>query len=132
VHIPKLNIIISNQKLFLKKAATLFMASIALVPLIHYKLYIPATLYIGSLLILHLLFLYMYFMQVPWREIGKNKKALSLRLTSIIFLIYLLTLIKLEGETTVVITRLILVFIIHLLILLFMMVIKISLQPQRH
>ena len=123
-----MRVTISNQELFIKKALTLFIATIVLVPLIHFKLLIPAGIYISGLIFLHLFFIYLYFSKVPWKEIAKNKQALTLRIVGVAFLIYLLTILKFEEQSILLILNVLAAFLIHLLILLFMMVVKVQLR----
>ena len=126
-----MKIYLSNPDLFFKKVLTLFLATVLLVPLIQFKLLIPAMAYVGGLIILHLFFFYIYFSNVPWREISKDKKSLILRLVAVLFFIYLLTLLKFQGNSFVILFNISAAFFIHLLILFFMMTLRISRDQNR-
>ena len=121
-----MRIYLTNRSLFIKKTVTLLLTTLALVPLVHYKLMVPAVVYVAGLLLLHAFFLYLYFSRVPWQEFKKDKKGLTLRIVALTFFIYLLMLIKFEGSTITVLLNLAGAFIIHVFILLFLMVIKVK------
>jgi hypothetical protein len=129
--IKYMKIVISDPKLFYKKCLVLFISTVVLIPLIQYKYLIPAMLYVGGLLILHLFFFYMYLVRVPWREFSRNKSALMLRVFSVLFLIYILTILKLQGDSIKIIINLIGIFVVHVLILLFLMVIRLEFSPKQ-
>lgn len=112
---------IYNPRLFYRKVATLTVATIILVPLVHYKLYISAFVYLGGLLILHLYIFYVYCKGVPLRELAANKKELVARVGGIGFFIYLLTVVSFAGSLVSVMINLVAAFMVHIGILLLMM-----------
>lgn len=115
-----MKITISNPGLFYKKLATLFVTTVALIPLVQYKLYVPAALYIGALLLLHVFILYIYLTRVDWQQFAVDKKELFVRLSSVGFFIYLLTTLRFEGATTIILLNMAGAFVIHVVIMLFM------------
>jgi hypothetical protein len=113
-----------NKRLFIQKLTALVVATLVLVPLVHFKLEVPALLYVGSLLVLHIVFLYLYFARTPWRQLLANKPEFGLRLIAVGFFIYILSLIKFEGSSGTIIMRLLIAMVVHGFILTGMMVIR--------
>jgi hypothetical protein len=112
----------ATQALFIKKFTVLIAGTLLLVPLVYFKLQIPALLYIGGLVILHVVFLYVYFVRTPWKEFMRHKAEFALRVVSVAFLIYLLTLVKFEGDFWILLRNTLIALGIHLCILIGMMV----------
>lgn len=113
-----------NKRLFIQKLTALIVATLLLVPLVHFKLDVPALLYVTTLLVLHVVFLYLYFARTPWRQLLTNKTEFSLRLVAVGFFVYILTLIKFEGSSAVIIARLLAAMVVHGFILAGMMVVR--------
>jgi hypothetical protein len=113
----QLSIRLLDNSLFLKKLVTVFAATLILVPLVYYKLYVPAGLYITALLALHLVFLYTYFTRLPWARLVSNKVGFGSRILALVFFIYLLGVLKFQGNFEVVMTNLVAGLGIHTLIL---------------
>jgi hypothetical protein len=117
--IPKFTV--TNAALFYKKLVTLSVATVALIPLIHFKLSVPASLYLSILLALHLYIMYVYFAGVPWRALIQNKKELLIRLAAIGFFVYLLTVLSFVGSPAAILLNLAGAFMLHVIILMLMM-----------
>lgn len=115
--LDRISIIFIDKPLFLKKITVVFVATSILVPFVYFKLYVPATLYIIGLLILHLVFLYTYFFKVAWRQLLQNKLGFALRILAICLFVYLLAVLKFQGSFSFVIANLFAGLAIHTLIL---------------
>ena len=113
----QLSIRLLDNTLFLKKLVTVFAATLILVPLVYYKLYVPAGIYITALLALHLVFLYTYFTRLPWARLVSNKVGFGSRILALVFFIYLLGVLKFQGSFEAVMTNLVAGLGIHTLIL---------------
>ncbi len=113
----KLSIRLLDNSLFLKKLVTVFVATLILVPLVYYKLYVPAGLYVTALLALHLVFLYTYFAKLPWARLTSNKVGFGTRILAIVFFGYLLGVLKFQGSFGIVMANLVAGLGIHTLIL---------------
>ncbi len=114
---------IDNQTLFRKKVLAVFIGTLVLVPLIQAKQTMPASLYIIGLLAIHITFLIIYLLKIPFKQWASNKRFLLIRLLAIIFFAYLLSLIKFTYglSTLVIISHLIAALLLHILILLLFM-----------
>ena len=107
-----------DAKLFLRKIEVVFVATGILVPLVYFKLYVPAGLYIVTLLVLHVIFLYTYFTKVSWLRLAQNRVGLGVRILAIGLLIYLLAVLKFHGSFEFVLVSLVSGLVIHASILL--------------
>ena len=110
-----------NQFLFMKKLTVLVVGTFLLIPLVYYKLQVPAMIYVGILVILHILFLYIYAMRTPWKELMQHKAEFAVRVVAVGFFIYLLTLIKFEGDFWTLVRNTVIALLIHIGILIGMM-----------
>lgn len=117
-----------SPELFIKKLALLCLATLLLVPLVYYKLEIPAMSYLVILIVIHLIFLFLYLFKVEWRSLTPNKITFILRLAAVIFFAYILAILKLVGEPLFVLLNLAVAFVVHALILFFLMI-KLEKQP---
>lgn len=106
-----------DTELFVRKLLVVVVATLVLVPLVYYRLYVPALVYIVGLLALHLVFLYTYFSRLPWESLLRTKARFGTRLLAVVFLIYLLAALKFHGSFDVVILNLLAGLAIHTLIL---------------
>ena len=113
-----------NTRLFIQKLISLVVATGILIPLVHYKLGIPALLYTSGLLALHIFFFYIYFARTPWQRLLAHKGECTVRLAAVGFFIYILTLIKFEGSSAVIIERLLIAMVVHAFILAGMMLVR--------
>lgn len=113
---------LSDPAVFFKKLLLLCLATLALVPLIYYKLSIPAFLYLAFLLVIHIAFLVLYLAKVDWRSLVSNKTSLILRLVGVLFFAFLLMVLKYVGDPIWVLFNIALAFTIHIFILLLLMV----------
>ena len=113
----RLSIRLLDNSLFLKKLVTVFAATLVLVPLVYFKLYVPAGVYISGLLALHLIFLYTYFTKLPWGRLTANKVGFGTRILAIVFFGYLLGVLKFQGSFEIVLINLMAGLVIHTLIL---------------
>jgi len=111
-----------EPKLFIKKLVIIFSATILLIPLIHYKLLLPAGIYLSFLLALHIIFVIIYFRRVPWRDFRANRTTFILRITAVIFFAYLLAALKYVGSPTAIILNLSAALGIHIIILMCLMI----------
>ena len=113
----RISIKLLDSSLFIKKVSVVFAATGILVPLVYYKLYVPAGLYLSALLALHLVFLYTYFSKVPWTRLMQSKAGFGMRILAIFLLIYLLAVLRFHGSFEFVMANLMAGLVIHTLIL---------------
>lgn len=113
----RITIKLIDSSLFLRKVTVVFIATAILVPLVYYKLYVPAGLYVTSLLVLHLVFLYTYFSKVRWTHLMHNRVGFGARILAIFLFIYLLAVLRFHGSFVFVTANLAAGLLIHTLIL---------------
>ncbi len=113
----RISIKLLNNSLFLKKLLTVFGATIILVPLVYFKMYVPAGLYITGLLALHLIFLFTYFTKLPWARMLQNRVGFGTRVLAVVFFGYLLGVLRFQGDFAIVMLNLVAGFGIHTMIL---------------
>jgi len=94
----RISIKLFDSALFIKKVAVVFAATGILVPLVYYKLSVPAGLYLSALLGLHLVFLYTYFSKVPWTRLMQNRVGFGTRILAVFFFVYLLAVLRFQGS----------------------------------
>jgi hypothetical protein len=104
---------VGDRRVFIRKLVVLFTATILLAPLIVYKLMLPAYLYVGGLIGLHLVVFAVYLYRTPWRELWRDKAGFVLRLVAVVFFIYLLTLLHFEGDAAAVLIQIAVAFVLH-------------------
>lgn len=112
----------TNRRLFFHKLTVLIFGTAILVPLVHFKLYVPATAYVAALLILHVAILYLYFARTPWRVLLLHKREFALRISAVVMFAWLLTIVSFEGTLLEVLLNATLALILHVAILLGLMV----------
>jgi hypothetical protein len=112
---------IEDPKLFIRKILTLLAVTVVLVPLIHFKMTMPAAAYIAALLVLHLYILYVYCNHLPWRKLLQNRVGFGLRLSGVVLFAYILTLLHYEGTELIVLASVGAAVAIHTAILLLLM-----------
>ena len=123
MNLGKYRLSLLQRKVFVKKLLLLCLATLLLLPLIYYKLSIPATIYLVALIIIHLVFLFLYLFKVEWRKLTLNKTTFTLRLVAVIFFAYLLAILKFVGDPLFITINITAAFVIHALILLMLMVV---------
>jgi len=112
---------IDQPKLFIKKLGILLGVTIVLVPLIHYKAMLPLYGYVVLLLLLHVYILYIYLWRINWRLLRTHRLGFILRLLGIGLFGYILTLLKFQGATTIVLLNIAAAVAVHAFILLLLM-----------
>lgn len=83
-----------EPRLFLWKAASVLLLSAALFPVLSIKDGIPATVYAGSLVVLHIAILGIYLFRVRFRDLDPDARALALRVMALIVVSYLLVIVS--------------------------------------
>lgn len=83
--------VLLNPRLFLLKAASVFALSFALVPLLQWKADIPALLYTGALVGLHVFILGIYLYRVRFRDLDPDRRSLVARVLGLAITTYLLS-----------------------------------------
>lgn len=121
---PKRRVVITlhHPRIFWRKVLTVTLALFALQPMLYFKLYIPATLFLAIILAIHLLFLYVYIAQVPWRELLSKKRIFIGRVLGILIVGYALGLIKNAPSLWVMFVNIIAMTFLHALILALIMI----------
>lgn len=83
--------VLSNPRLFAVKTASVFVLSFALVPLLQWKDDLPALLYTGSLVGLHVFILGVYLYRVRFRDLDPDRRSLVARVLGLAITVYLLS-----------------------------------------
>ncbi len=79
-----------EPRLFLVKAVSVFVLSLALVPLVAMKQQLPAMIYAGGLVVLHIFVLVAYFYRVRFGELDPDRRSLIARVVALVVVSYLL------------------------------------------
>ena len=79
-----------EPRLFLVKTASVFLLSLALVPLVAMKQQLPAMLYAGGLVILHIFVLAAYLYRVRFGDLDPDRRSLVARIVALAVVSYLL------------------------------------------
>ena len=116
---------LEQPQLFIKKLAILFAITIALVPLIHYRLAMPTYLFVGTLLVLHIYIFFIYLSRINWRKLRENRVGFVVRLSAIAMFSFILTLLHYQGPTLFVILSVGAAVTVHALILLLLMITRV-------
>lgn len=81
---------LTEPRLFLVKAVSVFLLSLALVPLVAMKQQLPALLYTGGLVALHVFVLVAYVYRVRFGDLDPNRRSLVARIVALVAVPYLL------------------------------------------
>lgn len=81
---------LTDPRLFAVKTASVFVVSLALVPLVSLKQSLPVLLYAGGLVVLHVAVLVAYFYRVRFRELDPDRRSLVARVVALAAMTYLL------------------------------------------
>lgn len=93
-HIGSLTFRLEEPRLFLSKAASVLLLSYALLPVLAFKSDIPALLYVGLLVAIHMFVLGIYLYRVRFRELDPNLRSLFARVVALIVVTYLLVIVS--------------------------------------
>lgn len=124
---PKLHVTLYDTRTFLRKVSAVTIALFLLQPMIYFHLYLPSMLYLGCLILLHLVFLYLYISHIPWRLLVAHKGSLLARFAGILLMIYLLTLCSSRASLKVLFLNTLAAAFLHAAILFLIMVKKLTL-----
>ncbi len=116
---------ITDMGLFVRKTAAVFVLSIALVPLIGAKGAVPALLYAGALVVIHVAVLAIYLYRVKIRELDPDLRSLTGRLLALAVVSYLLVVASsFDGDTpwSTLVLQMLGISVLHMVVLLLMMV----------
>jgi len=83
-----------EPRLFLWKAASVLLLSFALFPILSLKDGIPATIYVGGLVALHVVVLAIYLYRVSFRSLEPDIRALAIRVAALAVVTYLLLIVS--------------------------------------
>jgi hypothetical protein len=83
-----------EPRLFLWKAASVLALSAALFPILSVRDGIPATIYAGALVVLHVAILGIYLYRVSFRDLDPDLRALALRVMALVVVSYLLVIVS--------------------------------------
>lgn len=117
----RLTIELHQPHIFWRKVATVTIALLVLEPLLYFKLYVPSMVYLGAILAMHVVFLYVYISHVPWRLLWVDKRALLGRAIGIVIVGYLLTLVHASPSLLIIFANIIAMSVLHGVILLLLM-----------
>lgn len=79
-----------ERRLFIRKTVTVLLASLALVPLTAGKSEVPASLYLGALVVLHIFILGLYLYRTQVRDLDQDWRSLLARVFALAVVVYLL------------------------------------------
>lgn len=92
---------LQEPRLFLIKAASVLALSLALLPILAIKSSIPAFVYVGALIVIHIFVLAIYFYRVRFRDLDPNFRSLIARLIALVVVTYLLAVVsRFEPESS--------------------------------
>jgi hypothetical protein len=77
----------------MRKVATEFAAAYALLPLIRVKTQIPSLLYVGILVVLHIVVFGAYIYRVQFKDLDADLRSIVVRVAGIAVVVYLLILV---------------------------------------
>jgi low temperature requirement protein LtrA len=80
-----------QPRLFAIKTASVFLLALALVPLLAMKQTLPAQLYTGALVALHIVILGLYLYRVRFRELDPDRRSLFARVLALVVVSYMLS-----------------------------------------
>ena len=117
--------VLSNPRLFLVKTSSVFALSFALVPLLQWKDDLPALVYTGSLVALHVFVLGIYLYRVRFRDLDPDRRSLIARVLGLAITVYLLSATStFDADSSLprLATQMLGVSLVHMLILALLMV----------
>lgn len=117
--------VLLNPRLFVSKTAMVFVLSFALIPLLQWKNGIPALAYVGSMVVLHVFILGIYFYRVQFRDLDPDKRSLIARIMGLAITTYLLSTtssFSAESSSTQLAAQMLAVSLVHMGILALLMV----------
>ncbi len=83
-----------DRPLFVRKTIAVFAASLVLLPLLELRSSVPALLYAGSLVVLHVIVLVVYLYRVPMRRLAASWRGVFGRVLALAVVLYLLVLLS--------------------------------------
>ena len=83
-----------EPRLFLRKTASVFVLAFVLIPLVGMRSELPALLYAGTLVLLHIFVLVIYLYRVRFRELDPDWRSLSARVLALVAVTYLLSAVS--------------------------------------
>ncbi|MSQ29943.1 MAG: hypothetical protein EXR68_05600 [Dehalococcoidia bacterium] len=83
--------VLTHPRLFLVKTTAVFLLSFALIPLLQWKGDIPALVYTGSMVGLHVIILGVYLYRVRFRDLDPDRRSLIARVLGLAITVYLLS-----------------------------------------
>ncbi len=85
---------IEDPRLFAVKTVSVFALAFALLPLVSVKDGLPATLYAGGLVLLHVVILGVYLYRVRFQDLDSDRRSLIARLVALAVMTYLLMVVS--------------------------------------
>jgi hypothetical protein len=83
-----------EPRMFVLKAVSVLLLSAALFPVLLVKDGIPAAIYVGALVVLHIASLGIYLYRVRFRDLDPDVRALAVRVIALIVVSYLLVIVS--------------------------------------
>ncbi|TAJ17626.1 MAG: hypothetical protein EPO65_10775 [Dehalococcoidia bacterium] len=117
--------VLNNPGLFAVKTATVFVLSFALIPLLGWKDDVPALVYTGSMVALHVVILVVYLFRVRFRDLDPDRRSLIARVLGLAITTYLLSATSSfnpESSTRQLALQMLAVSLVHMGILALLMV----------
>lgn len=85
---------IEDPRLFIVKSVSVFVLAFMLLPLVAVKDGLPATIYAGGLVVLHLVILAIYLYRVRFQDLDADRRSLIARLVALAVMTYLLMVVS--------------------------------------
>jgi len=85
---------LDDPRLFMMKALSVLLLSYALLPVLAIKSNIPAVIYVGLLVAIHIFVLAIYLYRVRFRELDPNLRSLFARIIALVVVTYLLVVVS--------------------------------------
>lgn len=116
---------LTEPRLFAIKTASVFLLAFMLLPLVSVKDGMPATLYAGGLVALHVVILGIYFYRVRLRDLDADRRSLVARVFALVVMTYLLMVVSRfdpESSISTLALQMLAVSVVHMAVLLLFMV----------
>ncbi len=120
-----MRLVLANPRLFWLKSLMVFVLAFALVPLVALKSDVPKMAYAGSLVVLHIAIIAVYFYRVKFRELDPDRRSLVARLIGLALTTYILSASSsFDADSSVadLAWQMLAVSVIHMVMLLLLMV----------
>jgi hypothetical protein len=116
---------LTEPRLFAIKTASVFLLAFMLLPLVSVKDGMPATLYAGGLVALHVVILGIYFYRARFQDLDADRRSLVARVFALVVMTYLLMVVSRfdpDSSMSTLALQMLAVSVVHMAVLLLFMV----------